>query len=66
MSKIEILEREIELLSQKELKSFREWFASFDSELWDQQIESDITTGKLDMLAKKALTAHKRGESTEF
>ena len=26
---------------------FRDWFARFDAELWDQQIEADAKSGKV-------------------
>ncbi len=37
-----------------------------ESDKWDQQIEEDIRTGKLDKLAEEALAAHKAGKTTEF
>ncbi|HEY3118735.1 MAG TPA: hypothetical protein VGK54_18485 [Chloroflexota bacterium] len=48
-------------LSPAELMEFREWFAEFDADLWDQQIEADINAGKLDQLAERALRAHAAG-----
>ena len=65
-NKVETLEKEIKDLSRDELASFRNWFVKFDATEWDWQIENDIQTGKLDQLAAKALTAHKRGESREL
>lgn len=65
-SKIEALEKEVRELSSDELASFRDWFAKFDSDQWDRQIESDIAAGKLAKLAAKALAEHKRGESREL
>jgi len=64
--KVETLEKEIQDLSRDELASFRNWFVKFDAAEWDRQIENDIDAGKLDKLAAKALTAHKRGESREL
>ena len=57
MGKIETLEKEIENLSSEELTLFREWFAAFDAEIWDRQIENDVAEGKLDRLADKAIEA---------
>ena len=62
MTKIESLEKEIEGLSPQEFKAFRSWFAEFDAELWDQELERDVASGKLDRLADEALAAHKRGD----
>ncbi len=66
MTKIESLEKEIEKLSPQELKAFRRWFAEFDAELWDQELERDVAAGKLDRLADEAVTAHRRGEGRDI
>ncbi len=63
MTKVESLEREVEKLSPEELAAFREWFATYDADAWDRQIESDVKGGKLDRLAAEALGAHERGET---
>ena len=63
MSKVETLEREIEKLSAEELAAFREWFANYDADAWDRQMEADVKAGKLDRLAAEALAEHKRGET---
>jgi hypothetical protein len=57
MTKIEELEMRVEELSPKELFLFREWFATFDAEVWDRQIESDVAEGKLDRLADEAIAS---------
>lgn len=66
MSKVEKLEKQIRQLSFEELAEFRRWFAEFDAQLWDRQIESDVKAGKLDALAEKALRSHATGQSTEL
>ena len=66
MTKIETLEKEIEQLSPQELRAFRRWFAKFDAELWDQELERDVAAGKLDALADAAVAAHKRGEGRDI
>ncbi|HEV8610265.1 MAG TPA: hypothetical protein VGS98_09385 [Thermoanaerobaculia bacterium] len=66
MTKIEELEKKIEELSARELSLFREWFAAFDAEIWDRQIESDVAEGKLDRLADEAIAADKRGDSRDI
>jgi hypothetical protein len=65
-NKVKTLEKEIRELSRGELSTFRDWFAKFDADGWDRQIESDIEAGKLDKLAAKALSQHKRGESRDL
>jgi hypothetical protein len=66
MTKIESLEKEVEQLSPQELRAFRRWFAEFDAELWDEEIERDVAAGKLDRLADAAVAEHKRGEGRDF
>ena len=66
MGKIENLEEQIRALSPEEFARFREWFAQFDSEAWDRQLEADVKAGKLDKLAERALRAHAAGQSTEL
>ncbi len=64
MSKVEQLEQQIQTLSPEELAQFRAWFAEFDWEMWDRQLERDVASGKLDALAEKALRDHASGKST--
>ena len=66
MSKVEAVEREVQSLSASELAAFRQWFLEFDAAAWDQQIEKDAQSGKLDRLADDALQALKAGKCTEL
>ncbi len=63
MGKIEKLEQQIRDLSEEELAQLRRWFAEFDAEVWDRQIEADAAAGKLDSLAEKALRDHAEGRT---
>ncbi len=63
MSAIENIERDVEKLTRDELAAFRRWFAEYDSDAWDHQIEEDARSGKLDKLAKQAIEAHKAGRT---
>jgi len=64
MTTVEVIERDIEHLSQEELAEFRRWFAVFDADAWDAQIEADAASGKPDAPAGKSLTEHEAGEIT--
>lgn len=66
MSKVEAIEREVQGLSPEELSDFREWFARYDADAWDRQIEVDAEAGKLDALAERALASHRAGKSEEM
>jgi hypothetical protein len=66
MSKVEILEKEIETLSRQELSQLREWFIAFDADAWDRIMRSDAAAGKLDELAADAIQEHQQGKSEEL
>ena len=65
MMRIEELEREVENLSRAELAAFRDWFRQYDSDEWDHQIERDVRAGKLDNMARQALTDYRAGKARE-
>lgn len=66
MTPVEAIEKEIKRLSSKELAEFRRWYANFDAEAWDSQIEADAASGKLDALAAEALAEYKAGKAREI
>jgi predicted esterase len=63
MSEIEQIENRIKKLSPEELAKLRAWFAEFDAQAWDRQIEADSATGKLDHFIEESLAEHKAGKS---
>ena len=63
MSKLEQIETQISSLSAEELAQFRQWFADFDAETWDRQIERDLAEGKLDDVIAEAEEDLKRGRA---
>lgn len=63
---VEEIENIIIKLSREQLKQFRTWYEKFDSENWDKQIETDVSSGKLDVLASVAITEHKAGKTRKF
>jgi hypothetical protein len=66
MTKLESLEKEVANLTPEELAAFRAWFAEYDWEMWDRQLEQDVAAGRLDKLAEEALAEHARGETREL
>jgi len=66
MEKVERVEREVQQFSPEELATFRQWFATFDAEVWDRQFEADVKAGKLNALAERALRDHAAGKSTKL
>jgi len=63
MGAVEKLELLIKRLSPEELAKFREWFADFDAQIWDRQIQSDTAAGKLDRLIDESMADHRNNKS---
>ena len=63
---LDTIEKAVAGLPPDELARFREWFAQFDSDQWDAQIESDAAAGKLDDFANEALAEYHAGKVKEI
>lgn len=63
MGAVEKLELLIKSLSPQELAQFREWFAEFDAQIWDRQIEADAAAGILDRLIEESMADHRAQKS---
>ena len=63
MGAVEKLELLVKSLSREELAKFREWFAEFDAQIWDRQIETDAAAGKLDRLIDESMADHRNNKS---
>jgi hypothetical protein len=61
MSTVKQIEAEILKLSPQELSQLADWVLDLDEQRWDDQIEQDIATGKLDFLAQEAQTEFEVG-----
>jgi len=63
MTKLEKIERDIASLTPGEVAKLAQWFAEYQADLWDKQIESDTKAGRLDKLADQALASHHAGKT---
>jgi hypothetical protein len=54
MTDVQAIEEAVRALPAQDLVEFRRWFAEFDAEAWDQQIDADLAGGKLDALLAEA------------
>jgi hypothetical protein len=59
MTKAERIAREVASFSHDELAEFRAWFAAYDAEAWDREIESDSAAGRFDAFTAEALSEHR-------
>ena len=66
MSTVHEIENAIKSLTPQELVSFRHWYAEFDAELWDAEIERDAIDGKLDFLVDEAFADLRDGRIKEL
>jgi hypothetical protein len=48
------VESAIKQLPEGEVRELAKWLQEYLNEMWDQQIEADLTSGKLDRLMAKA------------
>ena len=60
------LEKEVENLSPGEFEAFTRWLDDFTARRWDEQLEQDAASGKLDELGKKADDAFESGLCSEL
>jgi hypothetical protein len=65
MGNVKSIEKAVEALPPAELAEFRRWFAEFDAEAWDRQIDLDALHGKLERLAAEAADDFATGSSRE-
>jgi hypothetical protein len=66
MSTIEDIENAVANLPPEQLEAFRAWFEEFDAARFDEKIERDMQSGKLDRLAEDALESHLAGQTREI
>ncbi|MCC6300247.1 MAG: hypothetical protein IT314_13200 [Anaerolineales bacterium] len=60
---IQELEQAVTQLSAGELARFREWFDEYYAQVWDEQIERDAASGRLDKLIAEADEEYNAGQS---
>jgi hypothetical protein len=63
---VEDLEKAVATLPEDQLAKFRAWFEAFDAARFDQKIERDALSGKLDRLAEQAIEDLRKGHAREL
>lgn len=63
---IEDLEKAVATLPPDQLAEFRAWFEAFDAARFDEKIERDSKTGKLDRLADAAIDDFRKGRARKL
>lgn len=62
MKTFEEVKTEIEALPHREYMKLVHWFAERDADAWDEELERDAASGKLDFLVEEALSEKKEGK----
>ena len=63
---IEDIEKAVSKLPPEQLAEFRAWFEEFDAARFDEKIERDAKSGRLDRLADQALDDFRKGRAREL
>jgi hypothetical protein len=66
MDRVEEIEAAIQSLPEDEFRRLAQWFHARDQALWDEQLDSDSASGKLDFLFDEADSGSRRGQSPGF
>ena len=66
MSTVEEIKEAIAALPKSDYVRLRKWFTETDWQKWDEQIEADAKSGKLDFLIEEALEGKKKGTLGEL
>ena len=63
---VEDLEKAVATLPEDQLAKVRAWFEAIDAARFDQKIERNALSGKLDRLAEEALDDLRKGRASEL
>ena len=66
MDRVEEIEAAIDSLSDAEFRRIARWFRERSAKLWDDQLDSDSASGKLDFLFEEAEGESKEGLLREW
>ncbi len=66
MTKLELIQTEIETLTDDEFTSLKNWINELDAQQWENQIEKDSNSGRLDFLIEESLLEKSKGQLKEL
>jgi hypothetical protein len=66
MSTVEEIETAVSKLPPDEFARFRAWFEAYEASRFDEKIERDAKSGKLDRLADRALSDYRASRAREL
>lgn len=66
MTTVKEIEQAVAKLPAESLSQFRDWFEAFEAAGWDQQLEADVCSGRLDLLVNEARDEYKTGKTSSL
>ncbi len=66
MSKLQLIQAEIETLTLDDFTYLKNWINELDAQKWEKQIESDSHAGKLDFLIEESLLEKSKNQLQEL
>jgi hypothetical protein len=66
MSTVHEIEQAIRALGPEDFAALRDWFAAFEADLWDRQLEKDVAAGRLKRFTDEALRDLHEGRCTDL
>ena len=63
MSKVMEIEKALQTLPVEDARKIADWLRQYLDEKWDEQIDGDIASGRLDKLADKAMQDYHAGRT---
>jgi hypothetical protein len=66
MTKLQLIQTKIETLTNDEFTYLKNWINELDAQQWENQIEEDSNSGKLDFLIEESLLEKSKGQLREL
>ncbi|MFM7192010.1 MAG: hypothetical protein ACKOX2_14520 [Microcystaceae cyanobacterium] len=66
MTRLQLIQTEIETLTDDEFTSLKNWINELDAQQWKNQIEEDSNAGRLDFLIEESLLEKSKGQLKEL
>ena len=66
MTKLRLIQTEIETLTDDEFTYLKNWINELDAQQWENQIERDSNSGRLDFLIEESLLEKSKGQLKEL
>ena len=66
MTKLQLIQTKIETLTNDEFTYLKNWINELETQQWENQIEEDSNSGRLDFLIEESLLEKSKGQLKEL